>query len=102
MDIAPLDLPKANSTFVVDKKFMDNIDKSLSPQMFPFENEISKKPIKPNETYKMPTTSKAVNTTKILGSNKTSEESPISVKSNSLVKKIGSKKNRYNFIIFST
>lgn len=100
MDIAPLDLPKANSTFVVDKNFMDKIDESLSPQMFSFENGIARKPIKPNETYNMPST--AMNITKNLGSNKTNEESPIRVKSNSSVKKLGSKKNRYSFIIFST
>lgn len=53
MDIAPID-PKANSTFVVDKKCLENLEECLSPQMFSPEIKTSKKPTNPNETYNMP------------------------------------------------
>lgn len=90
MDIA-LDLPKANSTFVVDKKLMVNGDESLSLQISPFGN---KKPNKSNETYNVPT--KAMNISKNMGSNMMSEESPSHVRSNSPAKSMSSKKQRYD------
>lgn len=44
--------PIANSTFVVDKKVIGNIDPCVSPQMFPSEHEITYiKPAQPNTTY---------------------------------------------------
>lgn len=48
MDINPLDCPKANSTFVVDKKLLGNKD-DLSPDIFPIDNDTYIKPN--NATY---------------------------------------------------
>jgi len=56
MDITSIDCPKANSTFVVDKKVLENMEKCLSPEIFPRENETYIKSINPNKTYNMPST----------------------------------------------
>lgn len=98
MDIAPLNCPKANSTFVVDKKFMDDIDECLSPEMFSPVTD-SKTKLNPNATYNKPIKSTAINETVSLGkktrsSGKLPENaSPENIKNNQS-KKIGSKKKR--------
>lgn len=80
VDIAPINFPKANSTFVVDKKFKGNIEDCLSPEMFSPNNDA--KPNNLDATHNVPTKSTLMNTTKVLGKhmNLISEESPISVK----------------------
>lgn len=87
LDIPPIECPKANSTFVVDKKFMENIEECLSPQMFSPEIETGKKQANPNETYNMPIKTSAINGC---------AENSNSVSST----KISSKKIRYLFFIY--
>jgi len=87
MDIAPIDCPKANSTFVVDKKLMLNVDECLSPEMFSPVKAINEKSTNPNTTYNKPTNS--VNTAK----NSSKKIDIIPVQNNS-AKKIDSKKKR--------
>lgn len=58
-DIAPLNCPKGNSTFVVDKNCKENIEEFLSPQnMFSPENNTFIKPTNTNQTYHIPVQSK--------------------------------------------
>lgn len=49
MDISPIDCPTANSTFVVNKKCLEDLEECLSPEI-----KTTKKPANPNETYNMP------------------------------------------------
>lgn len=89
MDIDPIDCPKANSTFVVDKKCLKDLEECLSPQMFSPEIKPGKKPPNPNETYNMPIKS---------STKKASVEN-----SNPTSIKVDSKKKRYllfSYIIF--
>lgn len=80
MDISPIDCPKANSTFVVDKKCLEDLEECLSPQMFSPEIKTSKKPANPNETYNMPM--------------KSSDKNESVENSNSVLNKVGSKEKR--------
>lgn len=95
MDITPIDFPKANSTFVVNKKTMNNIEECLSPQMFSIENGLNIKPINPNETYNKPTLSTTMNIPKKLDKNDTPEKSPVLSKNNLSIEKLSSKEKRY-------
>lgn len=81
VDIAPIYCPKANSTFVVDKRFTDNIEECLSPDIFS-DNGVNIKPNNLNATYNMPIKSTLINTTEAYGKhiNLISEESSISAK----------------------
>lgn len=94
MDIAPIDFPKANSTFVVDKKCMELIDECISPQMFSVENEPNLKPVNPNETYNKPTSSTTMNIAKKFDKivDIIPEKSPVHGKNNVSIKQISSKK----------
>ncbi|XP_025207670.1 inner centromere protein-like [Melanaphis sacchari] len=81
MDIAPIACPTANSTFVVDKKCMKNVEECVSPGMFSPDNRAHIKETNVNTTYDMPKKSLAANRTKKLGKiiDLIPEESPISV-----------------------
>lgn len=67
VNITPIDCPKANSTFVVDKRLMDNIAECLSPEMFSSDNGAGIKSDNLNVTYNMPIKSILANTTKVCG-----------------------------------
>lgn len=100
MDITHIDFPKANSTFVVNKKNMDNIDECLSPQMFSIENGLNVKPVNPNETYNKSTSSTTMNIPKKLDKNNIiPEKSPVLIKNNLLITKSSSKEKRYYSLI---
>jgi len=103
MDIAPIACPTANSTFVVDKKFMRNLEECVSPEMFSPDKGAHMKETNANTTYDMPKKSLTINQTKKLGKviDLIPEESPISAEnSNSTqpqtLSKLNSKKKRYN------
>lgn len=58
-DLAPLNCPKANSTFVVNKNGQGNVEAFLSPQnMFSPENITFIKPTNTNQTFDIPVQSK--------------------------------------------
>lgn len=81
MDLAPIACPTANSTFVVDKKIIRNIEKSVSPGMFSPEIGTRTKETNANKTYDMMKGFSAKNSTKKLEKIiDLSEESPIKVK----------------------
>lgn len=93
-DIVPIDNPKANSTFVVNKKLIENIEECLSPDIFPLGNETYIKPKNPNKTYDMPLTRASKKLDKNV--NLIPEESPVNVKASSVSSaKVSTKKNRY-------
>lgn len=102
MDITPIDFPKANSTFVVNKKIMDNIDEcEKSPQMFSIENGLNIKPVNPNETYNKPTSSTTMNVPKKFDRNNIiPETSPVLGKNNLSTTKLGSKNKRYYSFVY--
>lgn len=108
-DLIPLNCPKANSTFVVDKKGMGSIEEILSPQnMFSPENKTYIKSQVDNQTYNMPIQSKTIlNKNSDENVNLKTEDSPHDVKnSNTVVHKrttrSSSKKNWYFFKIIFT
>ncbi|CAH1709420.1 unnamed protein product [Aphis gossypii] len=99
MDIAPIACPTANSTFVVDKKCMQNVEECISPGMFSPDNGTHTKKANANTTYDMPKKSLAINQTKKLGKiiDLIPEESPINVENsnstqNKTLNKCNSKK----------
>ena len=106
MDLAPIACPTANSTFVVDKKIIRNIEKSVSPGMFSPEIGTRTKETNANKTYDMMKGFSAKNSTKKLEKIiDLSEESPIKVKNSNSTQpqaliKFNSKKKRYIFFIF--
>lgn len=85
MDVSSIDCPKANSTFVVKKNCLENVEECLSPQMFsPVKsNETYIKPNNSDKTNSMASTSKT-NVTKKLSKNiNLLPEEPSPIKSNS-------------------
>lgn len=101
MDITHIDFPKANSTFIVNKKNMDNIDECLSPQMLSIENGLNIKPVNPNETYNKSTSSTTMNIQKKLDSNNIiPKKSSVLTKNNLSTTKLNSKKKRYYSFVY--
>ncbi|XP_029343527.1 inner centromere protein isoform X1 [Acyrthosiphon pisum] len=79
MDIAPIACPTANSTFVVDKKNMRNVEEPVSPGMFSPDIGTHIKETNANKTYDLTKRLSARNQTKKLGIIiDLPEESPIS------------------------
>ncbi|XP_022169640.1 inner centromere protein-like [Myzus persicae] len=79
MDIAPIACPTANSTFVVDKKMMRNVEEPVSPGMFSPDIGTHIKETNANKTYDLTKRLSAKNPTKKLGIIiDLPEESPIS------------------------
>jgi len=108
MDIASIPCPTANSTFVVDKKVMRNVEEPVSPEMFSPDIGTHIKETNANKTYDLTKRLSARNPTKKLGIIvDLPEESPISTEhSNSkqpetLVKiNLKNKKYKFFFLIF--
>lgn len=101
MDIAPIACPTANSTFVVDKKVMRNVEEPVSPGMFSPDIGTHIKETNANKTYDLTKKLSAKNQTKKLGIIiDLPEETPIrsentnSTRSETLTK-LNSKKKRY-------
>lgn len=100
MDIAPIACPTANSTFVVDKKMMRNVEEPVSPGMFSPDIGTHIKETNANKTYDLTKRLSAKNPTKKLGIIiDLPEESPISTENSTQPKtliKSNPKKKRYN------
>jgi len=108
MDIASIACPTANSTFVVDKKIMKNVEEPVSPGMFSPDIGTHIKETNANKTYDLTKRLSARNQIKKLGIIvDLPEESPISTEnSNSkqpetLVKLNSKKKRCIFFFIYS-
>lgn len=96
MDVGPLDCPKANSTFVVDKKLMEGVEECLSPEMFsPIKKSIEQQ--NPNTTYDVSNKSKRLKGKKDSGQNMNliPEETAICEKISKAAQKSSSKDIRY-------
>lgn len=102
MDTDLIDGPKANSTFVVNKKSKENINECLSPEMFPLENRNSNNH---NKTYDISTkcAAKKVPSKLVKNMNIIPEESPTNEKnnfpSNQISTKVDSNIKRYLIFI---
>jgi len=107
MDIAPIACPTANSTFVVDKKVMRNVEEPVSPGMFSPDIGTHIKETNANKTYDLTKGLPAKTQTNKLGIiSDLVEETPIrSENTNSTqpetLTKLNSKKKRYTIILIS-
>lgn len=103
MDIAPIACPTANSTFVVDKKIMRNVEDSVSPGMFSPDMGTHMNVTNANKTYDLAKRLSAKNPTKKLGIIiDLPEESPINAENTNSTQpetliKLTSKNKRYTF-----
>jgi len=101
MDIAPIACPTANSTFVVDKKMMRNVEEPVSPGMFSPDIGTHIKETNANKTYDLTKRLSARNQTKKMGIIvDIPEESPISAENTNSIQsgtliKLTSKNKRY-------
>jgi len=101
MDIAPIACPTANSTFVVDKKIMKNVEEPISPGMFSPDIGTHVKETNANKTYDLTKRLSTRNQTKKMGIIiDLPEESPISAENANSIQpetliKLPSKNKRY-------